>query len=393
MTVTNPHGTRILRASLVQGSQSFGVYEETAPALRWSLLRGTEQPRTVTFDAGAAKAPGIRDGKAQLVVEAISNDVRSRTDRIVIDVEVNTQPPSVTPDDVMRYFTVGGSGLVVFTAGGYWTEAGVRVGKTSFRSYALPGGGANRRAAFFALPYDMAAEDVPVVYARNPAGAEATARIRHETKRKKFRHREIVVTDAFLEKIFGELDPGGSGAETVQRFRKINGKMRAENAATLIELGSRSAEKMLWKGAFLQLAGSSVEAQFCDYRTYKYRGEKVDEQVHLGFDLATTAHAPATASNDGLVIHAGPLGIYGNAVVIDHGMGLQSLYAHLSEIGVKTNDIVRKGQGIGRTGSTGLAGGDHLHFTILVGGVPVNPVEWWDAHWLQDRIDAQLLAK
>ena len=47
---------------------------------------------------------------------------------------------------------------------------------------------------------------------------------------------------------------------------------------------------------------------------------------------------------------------------------------------------MKKDQEVGRTGSTGLAGGDHLHFTMLVQGVPVNPVEWWDAHWLQDRV-------
>src|SRR5262249_25647684 len=110
----------------------------------------------------------------------------------------------------------------------------------------------------------------------------------------------------------------------------------------------------------------------------------------LGFDLATTANAPVTASNDGVVIYAAPLGIYGNAIVLDHGMGLQSLYAHLSLLAVKPGDSVKKGQQIGKSGMTGLAGGDHLHFTTLLGGVPVNPVEWWDPHWIQDRIDAQL---
>ena len=72
--------------------------------------------------------------------------------------------------------------------------------------------------------------------------------------------------------------------------------------------------------------------------------------------------------------------------MIDHGLGVQSLYGHLSTTDVKEGDMVEKGQAIGRTGTTGLAGGDHLHFTMLVNGVAVNPVEWWDPHWMEDRV-------
>ena len=91
-----------------------------------------------------------------------------------------------------------------------------------------------------------------------------------------------------------------------------------------------------------------------------------------------------------MVVFADFLGIYGNCVILDHGLGVQSLYAHMSTIGVKVGDSVTKGQELGRTGSTGLAGGDHLHFTMLLQGVPVNPVEWWDPHWLQDRVNRKI---
>ncbi len=86
------------------------------------------------------------------------------------------------------------------------------------------------------------------------------------------------------------------------------------------------------------------------------------------------------------VLYAAPLGIYGNCVILDHGLGVQSLYGHLSIIDVKEGDTVEKGQALGRTGTTGLAGGDHLHFTMLVDGVMVSPVEWWDPHWMEDRV-------
>ena len=143
---------------------------------------------------------------------------------------------------------------------------------------------------------------------------------------------------------------------------------------------------MRWTEAFAQLGNTQVESRFADHRTYLYEGKEVDQQTHLGFDLASTAQAPVTAANRGVVVHAAYLGIYGNCVIVDHGLGVQSLYAHLSSLDVKEGDTVDKGQTLGRSGTTGLAGGDHLHFTMLVGGVQVNPVEWWDGHWMEDRV-------
>jgi murein DD-endopeptidase MepM/ murein hydrolase activator NlpD len=118
----------------------------------------------------------------------------------------------------------------------------------------------------------------------------------------------------------------------------------------------------------------------------------VDHQTHLGFDLASYAGTPIIAANRGKVLFADELGIYGNCVILDHGMGVQSLYAHLSSIGVKVGDMVEKAQELGKSGMTGLAAGDHLHFTMLVNGHMVNPVEWWDSHWIEDRILRKLRA-
>jgi len=129
-----------------------------------------------------------------------------------------------------------------------------------------------------------------------------------------------------------------------------------------------------------------VQSAFADRRTYTYQGDEVDHQVHLGFDLASYAMAAIPAANAGTVLLARELGIYGNCVIVDHGFGVQSLYAHLSSFGVEEGATVEKGQEIGRSGITGLAGGDHLHFTMLVNGQMVNPIEWWDPKWFEDRV-------
>ena len=206
------------------------------------------------------------------------------------------------------------------------------------------------------------------------------------------RRSRIDVDDAFLGRVVPAIlehtpdlavdDPN----DLVQAFLAVNGALRRRNAQAIADLARKTTPKVLWEGSFAQLGNSAVQSSFADHRTYFYNGKEIDQQVHLGFDLAVTASVPVSAANRGTVVFADYLGIYGNCVILDHGMGVQSLYAHLSSLGVTPGDAVEKGQELGRSGTTGLAGGDHLHFTMLVGGHPVTPVDWWSAQWIEDRI-------
>jgi murein DD-endopeptidase MepM/ murein hydrolase activator NlpD len=207
-----------------------------------------------------------------------------------------------------------------------------------------------------------------------------------------FRRSRIDVDDAFLGRVVPAIlastptlkvnDP----SNLLESYLTINRELRKQNGQTITALAAKSAPDRLWQGPFKQLVNSAVESGFADHRTYIYQGREVDQQVHLGFDLASTSAAPVQASNAGRIVLAEFLGIYGNCVVVDHGLGLQSLYAHLSSIGVKVGDTVTQGQELGRSGTTGLAGGDHLHFTMLLGGHPVTPIDWWSEQWVQDRV-------
>jgi murein DD-endopeptidase MepM/ murein hydrolase activator NlpD len=116
----------------------------------------------------------------------------------------------------------------------------------------------------------------------------------------------------------------------------------------------------------------------------------VDRQDHVGFDLSVVERYPIEAANDGRVLLAEYFGIYGNTVLIDHGAGLVSLYGHMSSIDVEVGESVTKSQILGRSGATGLAGGDHLHFGLFLQGVPVNPIEWWDPAWIRDHVTDRL---
>jgi murein DD-endopeptidase MepM/ murein hydrolase activator NlpD len=389
--VANPHGLRRFTAILEQNGARTTILDITNPADRMKFWLAQFPAQDNHFTVGSKDVPNLKEGKARIVVEAQSNDLRGVTDTVATDVDVVLRPPSVAADGFQHYINQGGSEMVLLTPSGSWSEAGVRVNKDSYRSFPLAGS-TTERLALFAYPWDTPLDTAPVVYAKNSAGTEATARFWFKVFPKKFRMRDLTIDDKFLDKVVNQIDPGGSG-DLLARFLKINGETRRANNKTLADLRFKTAEKFLWTEPFLQLANSKVESEFADVRSYIYNGKKVDQQVHLGFDLAVTSHTPVVAANDGKVVWAALLGIYGSCIVVDHGYGLQSIYGHLSSIAVKEGDMVKRGQEMGKSGSTGLAGGDHLHYSMQVEGVEVNPVEWWDQHWIKDHVQNRLNQK
>jgi murein DD-endopeptidase MepM/ murein hydrolase activator NlpD len=385
----NPHGVRSVQAFVEQDGKRYPLFTQNAPA-RHLFPERNQATRRVTFEAGKNKAPELKEGKARLVVEAVSNDLRGSTDSASADVNVSLSAPRVMADDRQHYINQGGMELVVMTPGGSWSETGVRVGPYTFRSFPLPGH-PDERFAMFAYPWDLPPDVTPVVFARNQAGAEATAKFWFKLFPKKFRARDFPVEDALMEKLVNSVDPNNTlapGKDLLGRFLYINGDLRRKNNQQLADLRFQTEEKILWNGPFTHWG--KEEANYADLRSYMYHGKKVDQQVHLGFDLSDTQNTPVNAANDGKVVWASDMGIYGNCIVLDHGYALQSIYGHLRQIDVKVGDLVKKGQKMGMEGETGLAGGVHLHFGMQVDGVQVNPREWWDEHWIQDRIMSKL---
>jgi hypothetical protein len=387
--IANPHGVRRVSAWLEQNGARFPLLEQSSPAHRF-VWRRNQPPQTVAFEAGKNKAPNLKEGDARLAVEAVSDDLRGRTDSASSTVKVVLAPPRVTPDDAQHYINQGGMELVTFTPVGSWSEAGVKVGKYTFRSFPLPGR-PDQRFAMFAYPWDLPEGVTPLVYARNQAGNETTGRFWFKLFPKKFRTRDLELKDADMERMVSQIDPGAAFApepDTLSRFLKINGEMRRHNNRQLADLRLKTEERILWNGPFLHWG--KEESMFADVRNYMYKGKKVDQQVHLGFDLSDTQNAPVHVANDGRVVWASDLGIYGNSVVVDHGYSLQSIYGHLNRIDVKVGDMVKKDQSLGVAGATGMALGVHVHFSMQIDGVQINPREWWDEHWIHDRILSKL---
>ncbi len=386
LQVSDRHGIRKAVVSVEQNGIRYSAWEKQEPA-RLIFWQQSVPDSIWNLVAGTKTMPQLKDGKAQLIVEVVSNDFRGKTVRLERDVMVVTQPPVLTVDSDQHYLYLGMADLVTFNAAGYWTEAGVRVGNETFRSWPLPDGKPGL-FSLFAFAWNMPAGTVPLVYATNPAGNEVTAAMAFQFPKKeqpKYRVRDLQIDDRFMQKVIGELDPNGSG-DPVTRFLKINGEMRRANNQTLSDLRLKTEGRFLWSQPFLQQHNSKVESNFADVRNYIYQGKKIDQQVHLGYDLSITQHVGVEASNDGRVVYAAPLGIYGNCIVVDHGYGLQTIYGHLSEIAVHEGDMVKRGQIMGKSGQTGMAGGDHIHFGMQLEGVQIDPKEWWDGHWIKDHV-------
>ena len=352
----------------------------------------------IQLDPAALQVP---DGAATLVVDARDWSWRDvlggNRSELSIPVSVDTRAPAVRVETGLLYVNRGGSALALYRLAEAVASDGVRValrdgGEAFFPGFPRPGGAADERMALFSIPVDAVASAPVRVVAVDAAGNEGSARLTAQILEKSFRDSELSLSLEFIERVATPLATaaGLPTGDPVETFRGVNETLRARNEATIRERVASPAAEKLWNGPFEQLANSQVMSRFAEHRTYVFEGRPVSQARHYGFDLASTARAPVTAAGHGRVVFAGDLGIYGQCVIIDHGAGLASLYGHLSQIDVAEGGDVVRGQQLGLSGDTGLAGGDHLHFAFLVSGWYVDPLEWWDAKWVRTHVESEL---
>jgi hypothetical protein len=380
-------GIRSYEVFFTQGQRRFVVDEGAFDS------KGTLEKRLALVISPARL--GMKDGEAVFSVRV--TDYSPLRNRAVYSarVAVDSTPPRIALLSRAHNVNPGGTCLVVYRLSKQAASSGVTCAGGFFPGY--PAGTDARRyyVCYFAVPRDMKASTPVAVRAADRAGNVSVASVPfYVRERPPFRRDTVGVSDAFLGRKaaeFQQMDTrcAGKAPEDVLSF--VNSVLRAENDAKIRSVCTRSEAVRLWDGStFLRMKNSAPKALFGDERTYVYQGRDLGSSVHLGVDLASLAQAGVEAANAGKVVFADLLGIYGNCVIMDHGQGVFSLYGHLSSISVKPGDRLSKGQTLGLSGATGFAGGDHLHFSILVSGVFVDPKEWWDPHWIRDNVTAKL---
>ncbi|MFP5239637.1 MAG: M23 family metallopeptidase [Acidobacteriota bacterium] len=371
-------GLRTLKVSVLQGQKETTIIQKTYdPA-----------PKSIQEKFTLEQA-GLREGQFDIVVVASDKSVfnfgAGNTTRISRTMNLDNRAPVINVLSQAHIIKQGGACGVVYQVNKDVERSGVMVGDIFFPGYKLDTG---NYACIFAFPWNMdPSRFQPRLFAEDSAGNERSISFRYQARPTKFKHDNLNVGDEFLQAKMPQFETMYPDIkDPVALYVKVNRDVRKENVAKLFEFAAKTSPKMLWDGAFLRLPNAAPRAGFGDGRSYLYKNQKIDEETHLGVDLASLENAQVPASNNGRVVFTGFFGIYGNAVVLDHGWGLQTIYSHLSQIRVKEGDEVKKGDILGNTGATGLAAGDHLHFGIILQGIEVQPIEWWDPHWIKDNI-------
>jgi len=387
-------GLRRVGVRLLSQGKEHLVAARDFPPVSW-IGSGVRTAR-IHVDADLVEA-GVREGEALLrvAVDTFAWHVIPARPRLAAShrLRVDTDPPSIRLVTTQHNIRVGGAAAAVFRVSKDAVRTGVAVADYFFPAtrgyYADP----ELAVALFAVPQDLPAEVRPQIEASDAVGNRRAVELPCHIRPRRFASKTLTVSDGFIESKVRTIIADNhldAPSEPLAAFLFVNGPYRRATEKRIRSLTRRSAARPLWKGAFHRQSKAATMSSFADRRAYRYRGKIVDRQTHLGYDLASVRRDEVEASQNGVVVFGGRLGIYGNTVILDHGLGVFSLYAHLDSIAVRPGQKVRARETLGRTGATGLAGGDHLHFSIMLYGVHVDPVEWWDGKWLSDHISAKL---
>ncbi|MEC4680005.1 MAG: M23 family metallopeptidase [Nitrospirota bacterium] len=393
----NGTGLRDVSIRIIHNLETFVLADQEFPSEGWlSVAGGKEHEFNFETIPYASSDIPRRQGQAKLIVTARDYSWRNLFEgngqRLEQAFTPQFTPPRLELLSPPTTLVQGGTGVIRYRVIPDVPTHGVKIGHAFFPGYPAPD-----KAGMFALvafPYNAPRTTPIQIIADDGFGNSALLDVDLNITPKFWRTRSIKISDKFIRKtipsILSQTPELTSKNDLLADFLQVNGTLRKMNNQTIADLTKHSRPELLWKGAFRQLSGSQVQASFADHRKYMYKGKVVDTQDHLGFDLAVTKHYPVEAANHGIVLFIGYLGIYGNTVILDHGYGLLSLYAHMSSIEVKVEDAVTIGQPLGKSGTTGLAGGDHLHFSLILHGEQINPTEWWDPFWVKTRIKDKL---
>jgi murein DD-endopeptidase MepM/ murein hydrolase activator NlpD len=385
--VDRKSGISTITLTLQQGEKSAQLLEKTFPRTAWFKPAGPASvSEKVVIDAQKA---GIKEGQAELIVSvrdfSLNGFFRGNETLQRIPVTMDTKPPKVALVHAQRTIHPGGSGMVLYSVSEKPGRHGVLIDAAFFPGF--PTAKDNVFVAYFGLPWDAKEPATTRITAVDEAGNESTVPFASTFKKEPDKRDSINLGENFLQQKIPEFEehyPEMRGT-LLEKYLYINNQVRLSNAQTIAKVCASSDPRQLWADRFFRMPGAG-RAGFADQRTYLYNGDAVDTQTHLGVDIASLERAEIRAANRGRVVFAEYLGIYGNMIIIDHGQGISSLYSHLSSIDTTVGMLVEKDQPIARSGSTGMAGGDHLHFSMLVHGIFVMPKEWWDQHWIDVNI-------
>lgn len=317
------------------------------------------------------------------------------TTKLKFDFTIDTEAPLVRMIASSYKISYGGSALLIFKIDDKSTqEVIVTNGTDEFRAFPFLKEG--YYAVLLAWPIKNRIFGGTITAIDKAWNAKRVAIPIIKDSSVRYRFSDIKISDQFLSTkldglvtIIGERAPSSFG-NALEKFKYINELIRSKDENIIFGITNKvdyqSFVKPMNFNVFLPLKKSKVVGSFGDHRTYLYKDKRFSKSMHLGLDMANFKNAPVSSSNAGKIVFSGLLGVYGNTIIIDHGLGLSSLYSHLSSMEYQSGEEILAHTEIGKTGQSGWAFGDHLHLGILVQGYPVRVIEWMDSKWIKNNI-------
>jgi len=386
--INDDTGIKYYKITFKDGSKNIVLTQKVMSTIEKEIVLDIEPPKLDIFYKGQ---------NTVLEIEVVDNSKWNflEGNKIIknIDVKIDTKKPIANVISNSRYIQRGGSGVVIVKV----KDDNLKNAYISFNDQKkfqlIPFYKEDYYIALIAWPMNIPTFEKINLIVDDMADNKTISKVPFYIQKKKFKTDNIKLSKNFIQNISVNVleqsfEPIPNDIKDI--FVYSNTVLRAKNIKTIEEAVKKNSSfdrvDSFNINAFKRLRGSKTVAQYGEKRHYYLDGKEINEAWHLGIDWASVKKAPIRSSNDGIVIFKNYLGLYGNSIIIDHGMGLSTLYAHTSSQNVDFGESISKNQKIANTGSTGAVFGDHLHFGVLVQGVEVNPIEWMDKNWIKVRI-------
>ena len=388
ITIDDTSGIKMYRVTLKTSSEEKNLEYEQFITPEKSLSIEVKPPRGTH---------SMKEKSIQIIVEAQDgskwNLLNGNTTKKVFELTVDKRKPQLNIVSNSYKISRGGSALVIFKVSDENLED-IYIQSNNNKRF--------KPQSFYKEGYYISLVAWPVVdssfkatiVAKDSAGNVSKSYIPFYLKQKNYKVSRIKLSDKFLKGKIAELaeefvETEGV-TESLEQFKIINEDVRAKNEILIHEITSKVEDAQIDTfnmNKMYPLKNAQVVATFGDHRKYSYKGSYISESYHLGLDLASNAMADIKPQNSGEVVYNDFNGLYGNMPIIHHGLGLYTLYGHCSSSQVNSGDSVNKNATIAKTGKSGYAMGDHLHFGVLVQGIEVRPQEWMDKQWIKLNIN------
>lgn len=378
--------------------KSYSVSMKTSKGVQQLLV---EKPLQAVQSLNLAIEPpkgmyAIKDTAIEIIVQATDASkwdmFNGNTATQVYKLTIDKKRPNVSIVNNSYKINRGGAALVIFSVDDANLEEFYVLGNNDKKFKAQPFYKDGYYIALLAWPL-VDNNFKATVVAKDSAGNITKAYVPLYLKDKDYKLSNITLSDKFLKgKIYElseEFEETQGVSEPLEQFKLINEDVRAKNEKLIHEITSKVPSEMISDfnvKKMYPLKNGQVVAHFGDHRKYYYDNQFISEAYHMGLDLASNAMAPIMTQNGGDVVFTDFNGLYGNMLIISHGLGLYTLYGHCSSVDVANGEHLSKNTKVANTGKSGYAMGDHLHFGVLVQGIEVRPQEWMDDQWIKLNI-------